>query len=93
MSVACVPAVVPRLRDFKHSAVHTTPAGPDRHTHCAIFDPDGNGHTSPGPDGHVHRVIELEVQAERGHAHDLSARRCDAKHNDRGNHVVPRPRT
>jgi hypothetical protein len=61
----------------------TAPAAAgERHRHCTTVDDEGNGKTTPGPDGHVHQVVELEVMAggQDGHTHGMSAQRCSAPH-------------
>lgn len=83
-----------RTRDRIRSYIRTTPGGPiiSRHVHCAmVLSEDGNGQTSPGPDGHVHRVIALEIQIVFGHTHDISATRCPEDHDRKtGRHVEKR---
>lgn len=70
-----------RTRDPKRQVVKTEAAGLDRHVHCVIFIGDnGEGHTSPAPDGHIHRVHALELLAVQGHTHELSATRCLEQH-------------
>jgi hypothetical protein len=45
------------------------------HVHVAVFrSDDGAGMTTPGPDGHVHRVVDLQVAG--SHGHELSTRRA-----------------
>lgn len=92
MSVAALD-VRHRVHDAARVAVRTAPGPGDRHVHCAVFDGEsGDGATSPGPDGHVHEVVGLEVQEAAGHCHEMSARRCDERHNERGAHVRARRR-
>lgn len=81
-----------RVRDPIRSAVKTAPGGKDRHVHCAmVFGDDGEGFTTPGPDGHIHKVHELEIVAVAGHGHGLSATRCLERHDPRtGRHVQAR---
>lgn len=81
-----------RQRDRIRQAVRTTPAAADHHVHCVIFDGEtGDGFTSPGPDGHIHKVTDLELVAVLGHSHRLSATRCTEDHNRvTGRHVVAR---
>lgn len=81
-----------RERDPTHSAMKTSPGGADRHTHCLVFFGEtGRGFSSPGPDGHVHRVRDLEVLEAAGHTHDLSASRCLERHHpETGRHVHTR---
>lgn len=81
-----------RAREPIRQVVKTTPGGADKHTHCAIyFGDDGDGFTSPGPDGHVHKVIALELERILGHTHDLSASRCLERHDHAtGRHVQAR---
>ncbi len=82
---AARPAAPPRrrVRERQESHVLTAPGGTDKHRHCATIDEEGNGSTAPAADGHVHQVVELEVEAAGGHTHDMSAQRCSAEH-DRG---------
>lgn len=86
------PPVRRRVRDSIRSVVKTAPGGVDHHVHCTIFmGEDGGGFTSPGPDGHIHKVLELELVAVRGHTHTLSAQRCTERHDHTtGRHVVAR---
>lgn len=86
------PEVVRRVRGPHRTAVVTAPGGADGHVHCAIFwGDDGEGFTSPGPDGHIHKVRELEVRPVLGHGHDMSATRCNERHNPQtGRHVHAR---
>lgn len=79
-----------RQRDTKRDAFELAPAA-DGHTHCAVVDWEGNGITGAAPDGHWHRVRELEVLSSRGHVHELAEKRCGARHNAAGNHIVKRP--
>lgn len=66
------------MREAARSLVMTTPGPTDRHRHCSLVDTDGNGYTTPGADGHRHQIIGLEVmRAPDGHAHELSAQRCN----------------
>jgi hypothetical protein len=76
-----------RVHDAKIVVVRTAPAGADKHTHCALMDDDGFGITSPGPDGHTHAVEGCDVLVTSGHAHGLSAQRCDKEHDRRVRHV------
>jgi hypothetical protein len=77
-----VPRVRQRERDRTRTALLTTPGGPDKHRHCAVFLGDtGNGETDPGPDGHVHLIRWLDVLPCGGHTHELSIERCPRKHN------------
>jgi hypothetical protein len=67
-----------------------TLAAADGHTHCASLDAEGNGKTDPGPDGHWHAVVELELlPAPDGHTHELGAERCRRRHR----HGLARGRT
>lgn len=86
------PPVRKRMREPIRSAVKTAPGGADRHVHCTIFiGEDGEGFTSPGPDGHIHKVAELELVKVLGHTHTLSAVRCLERHDPTtGRHVVAR---
>jgi hypothetical protein len=62
-----------RQRDFDRELVALYTEGGD-HEHVAVFrSSDGRGWTTPGPDGHVHRVRDLEVDG--CHGHELSTRR------------------
>lgn len=81
-----------RHRDPEHSAIISAPAGDDGHTHCVLFKGEtGRGFTSPGPDGHVHRVQELSILEAGGHTHELSANRCGERHHfETGRHVQAR---
>lgn len=73
-----------RIRDSK-VVLHTEQVL--GHVHCAVFDEDGDGYTSPGPDGHRHRISQLELTAAGGHTHELSTSRCTHEHDSRGHHV------
>jgi hypothetical protein len=73
----------PRQHDAKQVVVRTAPGGADRHMHCATYDAHGCGETSPGPDGHVHRVQWGRVILMADHAHEFSATRCELAHDDR----------
>lgn len=81
-----------RVREPMRQVVKTAPGGADRHIHCTIFvGEDGDGFTSPGPDGHIHKVLELELVKVLGHTHTLSAQRCLERHDHTtGRHVVAR---
>ena len=82
-----------RAREPIRSAMKTAPGGRDAHVHCVIFFGEtGRGYTSEGPDGHTHRVRDLDLApAADGHTHELSATRCNARHHwDTGRHVRPR---
>lgn len=81
-----------RVRDVARVANVSTPGGRDGHTHCLVFNADGDGQSSPGPDGHVHDIVELEVLMTKGHTHAISGQRCVSDHNARANHVRPRGR-
>lgn len=78
-----------REREPIRSAVMTAPGGRDRHVHCLVFFGEtGTGFSSPGPDGHIHKVKGLDVMPNAGHTHDLSARRCNERHDhDTGRHI------
>jgi hypothetical protein len=78
-----------RIHEPAIVAVALAPSGEDRHTHCALINDKGHGTTSPGPDGHVHRVEALTVRPGRlgGHVHELAARRCERAHDERGRHT------
>jgi len=87
------PAPRRRVRDRIRSYIMTTPGGVDRHTHCAaVLSDDGNGVTSPGPDGHVHKVVGLEIRAVLGHGHDIAATRCSQEHDRKTGHHVEKRR-
>lgn len=73
-----------RRRD-KDVALHTEES--ESHTHCAIFDGDGDGYTSAAEDGHRHRIAALVLEENSGHTHGLSTRRCPREHDERGRHV------
>jgi hypothetical protein len=70
------------VRERQESHVMTAPGGADKHRHCTTIDTEGNGSTSPAPDGHAHEVQGLEVVAAGadGHTHGMSAQRCAAEH-------------
>lgn len=73
------PQRLPRERTF--TTLLTTRAR-DGHRHCGVFVGDtGNGETDPGPDGHVHRIVMLDVMEAAGHRHELSCDRCPRVHN------------
>jgi hypothetical protein len=76
-----------RVHDAKTVVVRTAPGGDDRHTHCARINEIGDGVTSPGPDGHVHKVAGCDIQAAHGHAHELAAARCSHLHDARVRHA------
>lgn len=76
----------PRHHDAKQVYVRTVPGGADRHVHCAMFDADGDGKTSRGPDGHVHQVEAGRVIPMLGHTHEFSATRCELAHDHRLRH-------
>lgn len=76
-----------RTHDQKLVAVRLAPGGADKHTHCALLDERGFGRTSPGPDGHVHQLLECDVELAAGHRHDLSGQRCTRVHDQRAQHV------
>jgi len=78
-----------RRFDDRFVAIVTVP-GADGHTHCALVDDNGNGQTSEAPDGHFHLVEELVVRFTMRHTHELSATRCEGRHNAKANHVIPR---
>lgn len=69
-----------RIKESENSLVVTTRGGKDTHTHCAIIRPDGSGYTTPGPDGHIHTIVGLDLLAAFGgsddHRHELTAMRC-----------------
>jgi hypothetical protein len=69
-----------RRHDAKEVVIRTAPGGLDRHVHCALYDAHGCGETSPGPDGHVHRVQGGRVIPTADHTHDFSGVRCDHQH-------------
>ena len=80
-----------RWKDLSHSFILTAPAA-DGHTHCAMFNAmTGRGVTTPGRDGHVHRVQQLEIVVAAGHAHDLSSTRCPLEHDENGRHAKTQP--
>jgi len=86
-----------RQRDPIRSAIKSTPGGRDKHVHCIVFiGENGEGFTSPGPDGHVHMVHELVFVAvfctlAGSHGHELSATRCNERHDHTtGRHVQAR---
>lgn len=60
----------------------TAPGGAKKHRHCATIDDEGDGCTTPGPDGHVHEIVGLVVQPAGldQHTHDMSAQRCSSPH-------------
>lgn len=80
-------AALRRHHDPKMVVVRIAPAGADKHVHCAQIDDDGDGITSPGPDGHVHEVVGCDLKAAQGHTHELAAGRCDRPHDHRVRHV------
>jgi len=53
-----------------------TTAGPDGHVHAATFDGRGDGVTDEAPDGHWHRVTQLEVEGFNGHTHQITSTRA-----------------
>jgi hypothetical protein len=82
-----------RHRETESVSLMYGPGGTDGHTHCATLDGRGVGRTSPGPDGHVHRVRWFVTQAARAndaHTHDLSGSRCPRRHDEEGRHVEAR---
>ena len=80
IAAAVVPVFRSRRHDPKTVSVLTAP-GPNGHTHCAIFDEDGNGRTSRD-DGHYHEIVLCDVISANGHGHDMSARRCAHPHEE-----------
>jgi hypothetical protein len=56
-------------------ALRTSDSEQGGHHHVAVFNGSGNGYTSEAPDGHSHRIRELEVQPARGHTHELTEMR------------------
>ena len=77
-----------RLHDPRAVHLLTAPGGSDRHVHCCTLDERGLRWTTPGPDGHVHRVTGLDVHATQpgGHTHELSGLRCHRVHDGKGRH-------
>jgi len=72
------------VQDLPYAYVLTDEGtGSAPHRHCVAVDGTGRGLTSPGPDGHVHQVDELDLTAAAGHTHELSADRCSARHTGR----------
>jgi hypothetical protein len=51
-----------------------SPGAAGAHEHVAWIDPrTGNGRTDPGPDGHVHRIVNWHADvAEDGHGHAIA---------------------
>jgi hypothetical protein len=76
----------PRHHDAKDVIVRTAPGGADRHVHCALWDANGCGETSPGSDGHVHRVQWGRLIPMLGHTHDISGTRCELAHDHQLQH-------
>jgi hypothetical protein len=48
---------VPYLYDKEYSLKKDT----EGHVHSATIDKNGNGHTSPGPDGHIHPIVTSTI--------------------------------
>lgn len=76
-SQAKIVALVKRIKNRKGVA-RLTMAVKDGHSHIAEVNEKGHGYTSPGRNGHTHRVVAFTCgQGPDGHRHDVNAEAAD----------------